>query len=464
MGILGIGGVEVPISKSNRTWRTASDSSTSSSVFSNQHAAAPMKKTRTFPLSDTETRAIARAVIEEDTARTSILSNIVNGIKNFFGQRTQSAKEKFTGMKRNAVFKIEQILTTMKQNLLMQGINFDELEEEDKVRYLAMLASYDNGNISNEEFVDEMTEIQKNRTTREIRKQDSNLYQFVSFIKDRFTPFFENSGKIDNATITTAMATAPQEISQQLMLLYANTTEERRGEILSEAFKALPKGINQEAILAFATASESYSEAQYKYSKMLIQSSNLPDSIKAKYLAKLEDDKARRKEFTKSIVEKFIQQTQNQAYKIIKDKLNSNELKYDELQSQQQKLNKKIDEAKTQRAKALDQRYYNKVKIKNLKEKAKEEFEKNQKITHKIKADYNEAKNQEKELRVQIYAMDKEINTFDNQWMNILSARKDIISSNQKCINEITKGTVLSTEQLKLSDVNIFANIAQAIF
>ena len=375
--------------------------------------------------------AIFREQIREENKKTWV-DKSVDFVKGLFGISKKLPVGNFLGVHfdSNVLDAIATVKRRAASELAKHGVNFSELSPVEKMKYLAALTNHYLGNIDNEQFLKALTDLHKERVRNEV---SSNLppviKQFDELLRSKFSDFFQKTGKMDNAAVQTAMKHSSKEIANELIKMYSGTIESRRKEILSEAFKVLPEGMDKESIINFAITSESMSEEQFKFAKTLIESSDLPDDVKQEYLKKIEDDRKAQRFNSVQQAMNFYNSRVDGGYHYHKAKLSQQDAAYEELCAKQKEINQKLAEAKEKRNQFENEKYYTDRRLVEIKKEMQEKIAKGEEVSVRTKLEYADLENKTKDLKANLYDIRKDISFGETDWSVTQTLRRDAIDS-----------------------------------
>ncbi len=458
MGILGTGTVYSVANKFQTEMPRANQSKNQElAIFTNSNSYAYTDSfTHSQPTENNQTisenklnNAIKYIVEEEEKNNKSLIGKFFDSMCNLFVKPAIPVAFPIL-LPPDILSALKRLHTQASAEMKRAGTDIEKLDKDEKIAYLKILAKHHYGQNDNNEFLKEITNWQKERAAKEVREQPAILRRFSAFIKSHFSSFFKDTGKMNNAAIKVAMNNCSDKVAEELMILYANTLEESRGEILAAALKELPEGLDKETIIKFATTSEYMTTEQINFARDLILQSDLPAEIKARELQKLKEKEAKKHERTLEIVEEYCESIRDRAFRKQKEKINSNNIQYEECCKQQTKINEKINHIKKEKSKFKEEEYSNKKKIKNLKEKAIKDYCKNGEISFKLHSEYDTAKHKKTELKDKIAHLSTKLSAQETEWDSIIQKRSELVSSNFNCIQnmEFIAGATIGDEDI----------------
>ena len=419
MGILGIGVVDNKLNYNNVSSKQddfeLSHAAGEVVIFDNNNSLNTTNPTKFEASSREIDNVLDRVISEEKEKNASFWSKSWEFVKSFFKSKKESTPFSgriiFCAGKMQELYqKAKNIHENVSNNLKVQGMDIQELNDYDKKKYLKIIFEHALGKLSNNGLLLKLTELHKRRTADETKNaMPKALQKFSVFLKKHFSAFFEDTAKMDIAAVKTAANNLPEEIANQLKILYVETAEERRSEVLKAALNELPKGFDEGAIIDFSITSEKMSEVQIKFSKKLIESSNLSEAEKAEKLKQLEQIQNNLRQNTLKIANYYINILKNSSYNYHKNNIKIFENRIETIDEINENFKKKVDKLSAKKVKLKEDYLQNKKKLDLTEIKMDTAKRENSKIPLRVQKDYDNLALEKKDILKRLYDVNSEV-------------------------------------------------------
>lgn len=332
---------------------------------------APKKNTATNPIeknvSQTDIKKLVNNIIDEDIEKEK--SHIKKGLDWFVSIFKPNKKRyNLNTITSSFLSKAKNIHNNLKYSLKQKGVDISSLNEQDRKKYFELLLKHAFGKIDNTQFLTELKVFQANRAKEEVKnKLPKALNVFCDFIKNHFSGFFLQAGKMNVAAVEIAIQASSKDIAEQLKILYANTAVEARKDILKAALSQLPENFSQDNVLEFCIASEKMTEEEIDFLEDLISSSDMPEEDKQKKLAELAQDRKNLRNNSKMFAIYHISLVKNSKYNNQLPQIDKTQNQISDIEEQQENLKEKQMKLKEEHEILIRQYKKHKEKYQNIK-------------------------------------------------------------------------------------------------